>query len=87
MQMKSSMTSIRVIYVQREREREKVNFKSREVNCLKECALALSFMVDTEILFSNMKYPSHECYSDPALRSKKAVLISGTFHAINIPAG
>ena len=22
-------------------EREKVNFKSREVNCLKECALAL----------------------------------------------
>ena len=23
-------------------EREKVNFKSREVNCLKECALALS---------------------------------------------
>ena len=26
-------------------------------------------------------------YSDPALRSKKAVLISGTFHAINIPAG
>ena len=26
-------------------------------------------------------------YSDPALRSKKAVLISGTFHRINIPAG
>ena len=24
-------------------EREKVDFKSREVNCLKECALALSF--------------------------------------------
>ena len=39
--MKSSMTSIRVIYVHREREREKVDFKSREVNCLKECALAL----------------------------------------------
>ena len=38
--MKSSMTSIRVIYVHR--EREKVDFKSREVNCLKECALALS---------------------------------------------
>ena len=38
--MKSSMTSIRVIYVHR--EREKVNFKSREVNCLKECALALN---------------------------------------------
>ena len=38
-QMKSSMTSIRVIYVHR--EREKVDFKSREVNCLKECALAL----------------------------------------------
>ena len=37
--MKSSMTSIRVIYVHR--EREKVDFKSREVNCLKECALAL----------------------------------------------
>ena len=36
--MKSSMTSIRVIYVHR--EREKVDFKSREVNCLKECALA-----------------------------------------------
>ena len=27
---------------EREREREKVDFKSREVNCLKECALALS---------------------------------------------
>ena len=39
MQMKSSMTSIRVIYVHR--ERAKVDFKSREVNCLKECALAL----------------------------------------------
>ena len=38
--MKSSMTSIRVIYVHR--EREKVDFKSREENCLKECALALS---------------------------------------------
>ena len=38
--MKSSMTSIRVIYVHR--EREKVDFKSREVNCLKECALALT---------------------------------------------
>ena len=37
--MKSSMTSIRVIYVHR--ERENVDFKSREVNCLKECALAL----------------------------------------------
>ena len=37
--MKSSMTSIRVIYVHR--EKEKVDFKSREVNCLKECALAL----------------------------------------------
>ena len=37
--MKSSMTSIRVIYVHR--EREKVDFKSREVNCLKECALDL----------------------------------------------
>ena len=31
---------IRVIYVHRERER-KLIFKSREVNCLKECALAL----------------------------------------------
>ena len=40
MQMKSSMTSIRVIYVHR--EREKVDFESREVNCLKECALALN---------------------------------------------
>ena len=39
--MKSSMTSIRVIYVHRERER-KLIFKSREVNCLKECALALT---------------------------------------------
>ena len=39
MQMKWSMTSIWVIYVHR--EREKVDFKSREVNCLKECALAL----------------------------------------------
>ena len=38
--MKSSMTSIRVIYVHR--EREKVDFKSRAVNCLKECAQALS---------------------------------------------
>ena len=38
--MKSSMTSIRVIYVHR--EREKVDFKSRELNCLKECALALT---------------------------------------------
>ena len=38
--MKSSMTSIRVIYVHR--EREKVDFKNRELNCLKECALALS---------------------------------------------
>ena len=37
--MKSSMASIRVIYVHR--ERAKVDFKSREVNCLKECALAL----------------------------------------------
>ena len=37
MQMKSSMTSIRVICI----EREKDIFKSREVNCLKECALAL----------------------------------------------
>ena len=37
--MKSSMTSTRVIYVHR--EREKVDFKSREVNCLNECALAL----------------------------------------------
>ena len=27
--------------IEREREREKVDFKSREVNCLKECALAL----------------------------------------------
>ena len=26
-------------------EREKVDFKSREVNCLKECALALSVKV------------------------------------------
>ena len=25
-------------------EREKVNFKSREVNCLKECALALNWL-------------------------------------------
>ena len=41
--MKSSMTSIRVIYVHR--GREKVDFKSREVNCLKECALALSIKV------------------------------------------
>ena len=39
--MKSSMTSIRVIYVHR--ERGKVDFKSREVNCLKECALALKY--------------------------------------------
>ena len=39
--MKSSMTSIRVIYVHR--EREKVDFKSREVNCLKDCALALMY--------------------------------------------
>ena len=30
-----------------EREREKVDFKSREVNCLKECALALSYRVTT----------------------------------------
>ena len=37
-QMKSSMTSIRVIYVHREKD----NFKSREVKCLKECALALT---------------------------------------------
>ena len=29
--------------IEREREREKVDFKSREVNCLKECALALSY--------------------------------------------
>ena len=42
--MKSSMTSIRVIYVHR--EREKVDFKSREVNCLKECALALKPMAN-----------------------------------------
>ena len=42
MQMKSSMTSIRVIYMYVHREREKVDFKSREVNCLKECALALT---------------------------------------------
>ena len=40
--MKSSMTSIRVICV----HREKVYFKSREVNCLKECALALSWRFD-----------------------------------------
>ena len=40
--MKSSMTSIRVIYVHR--EKEKVDFKSREVNCLKECALALNIL-------------------------------------------
>ena len=26
-------------------EREKVDFKSREVNCLKECALALSIII------------------------------------------
>ena len=48
MQMKSSMTSIRVLYVHR--EREKVDFKSREVNFLKECALALtSLVVCTEL--------------------------------------
>ena len=34
----------------REREREKVDFKSREVNCLKECALALSTNVDTFVI-------------------------------------
>ena len=34
MQMKSSMTSIRVIYVHR--ERAKIDFKSREVICLKD---------------------------------------------------
>ena len=45
--MKSSMTSIRVIYVHR--EREKVDFKSREVNCLKECALALTWPSYTDM--------------------------------------
>ena len=28
-------------------EREKVNFKSREINCLKECALALKCKWDS----------------------------------------
>ena len=49
--MKSSMTSIRVIYVHREREREKVDFKSREVNCLKECALALKLYCRYKALY------------------------------------
>ena len=33
------------LYMYIEREREKVDFKSREVNCLKECALALSLEI------------------------------------------
>ena len=33
------------LYMCIEREREKVDFKSREVNCLKECALALTYCV------------------------------------------
>ena len=40
------------------------------------------------LLFVTYRMYLYSChYSDPALRSKKAVLISGTFHAINIPAG
>ena len=32
-------------------EREKVDFKSREVNCLKECALALNFSNTMSVVF------------------------------------
>ena len=52
MQMKSSMTSIGVIYVHREREKD--NFKSREVNCLKECALALTYARKPFIIESDL---------------------------------
>ena len=34
------------LYMCIEREREKVDFKSRKVNCLKECALALSWPIN-----------------------------------------
>ena len=36
-------------------EREKVDFKSREVNCLKECALALSRSLSHYFLIWNMR--------------------------------
>ena len=58
--MKSSMTSIRVIYVHR--ERAKVDFKSREVNCLKECALALRpiYTPDSKSIYPRMTEKSLE---------------------------
>ena len=56
--MKSSMTSIRVIYVHR--EREKVDFKSREVNCLKECALALMSMLNSHQVILKIRLISLE---------------------------
>ena len=65
--MKSSMASIRVIYVHR--EREKVDFKSREVNCLKECALALikqnlTFQLQVNICSKDLLSIKCKAYSD-----------------------
>ena len=51
-----SMTSIRGIQV----HREKVNFKSREVNCLKECALALINQY-THTIVHNQMYTYFAC--------------------------
>ena len=44
-------------------------------------------MINTKEEIYYVLYVNDYIYSDPALRSKKTVLISGTFHAINIPAG
>ena len=57
--MKSSMTSIRVIYVHR--EKEKVDFKSREVNCLKECAV--SFKLKGKSLWEGGNTSKRNSYS------------------------
>ena len=41
-------------------EREKVDFKSREVNCLKECALALKSFVKTNKACQDAVSPVHD---------------------------
>ena len=45
-----------------------VSYSNRDTSWTLEIVIKESFMVDMEILFSNMKYPSHECemtsYSD-----------------------
>ena len=44
------------------REREKDNFKSREVNCLKECALALNHAVYKLRLVHDINHDNGSCF-------------------------